>query len=435
MDKDSKIWELPDGEFLNFLYNERNREFSKHSNWGVNFWVASASIIALLAYAYHSISVDYELFNWRLVVYYCTVIFTLMIIGVNLCLLLIKHDRWINTSHITTIYKNAPNVAIFGKIMILIFLVVSLKFYKDFGIVFYLILFLLIIEYLISIYISINSHKIVKVDYIGTIFSNLKLEILYRITELLVCLSIIISAVYIWGPKYCYGIKEFEISFVYAIIVGIIWLMFYRLTNNRSSQIDWWIEQYLYGSLSKYDVYIFMYEYSQGNDVVDIIYKEHKKLKSMVTMIKKREGELEEYRNIIASENLCYDDIPKYFSFIQKELVICKESIDIVLQVKNKISKTQEFLKYSSSLELYSKLFECVIKDTEYIFCHNDKCWCFYEELGKYIDPYICKTCGKLCDKTECKYRNLKLPFYKRWLLKLYLKWDERSKRKKSGIL
>lgn len=429
MDKDSKIWDLPDSEFLNFLYNERNREFSKHSNWGVNFWVASASIIALLAYAYHSISVDYELFSWRLVVYYSTVLSAVMIIGVSIFLPLIKYERWINTSHITTINNNAPYVALSGKIMILIFLIASLKFYKDFGIVFYLILFLLVIEYLVSIYISINRHKIVKVDYIGTIFSNLKLEILYRITELLVCLSIIISAVYIWGPKYCFGIKEFEISFVYAIIVGIIWLMFYRLTNNRSSQIDWWIEQYLYGSLSKYEVYIYMYEYSQGNDVVDIIYKEHKKLESMVTTIKKREGKLEEYRNIIANGNLYYDEIPKYFSFIQKELIICKESIDIVVQVKNNISKIQKFLKYSSSLELYSKLFERVIKDTEYVFDHNDKCWDFYDELEKYIDSYICKTSGKLCDKTECKYRNLKLPFYKRWLLKMYLKREERSKK------
>ena len=110
-------------------------------------------------------------------------------------------------------------------------------------------------------------------------------------------------------------------------------------------------------------------------------------------------------------------------------MIICKESIVIVVQVKNNISKLQKFLKYSSSLELYSKLFERVIKDTEYVFDHNDKCWDFYDELEKYIDSYICKTSGSLCDKTECKYRNLKLPFYKRWLLKMYLKWGQIRKR------
>jgi hypothetical protein len=223
--------------------------------------------------------------------------------------------------------------------------------------------------------------------------------------------------------------REFEIAIVFSIIYGIFWFTCYRIFNKRYKMIDEWIDQYLFGSLSKYEVYVYLYEFSQGNDVVDIIYKEHKKLKSMVTTIKEREGKVEEYRNIIANGNLCYDDIAKYFSFIQKELVICKESIDIVIQVKNKISKTQEFLKYSSSLELYSKLFECVIKDTEYVFDHNEKCLNFDDELKKYMDSYICKTSGKLCDKTECKYRNLKLPFYKRWLLKMYLKWGQIRKR------
>ena len=124
MDKDSRIWELPDSEFLNFLYNERNREFSKHSNWGVNFWVASASIIALLAYAYHSISVDYELFSWRLVLSYWTILAIIMILGSNLLLPILKNDRWIKNSHITTLYNNAPIVWLLGKLLILIIILV-----------------------------------------------------------------------------------------------------------------------------------------------------------------------------------------------------------------------------------------------------------------------------------------------------------------------
>ena len=33
MDKDSKIWELPDAEFLNFLYNERNLKLPFYKIW------------------------------------------------------------------------------------------------------------------------------------------------------------------------------------------------------------------------------------------------------------------------------------------------------------------------------------------------------------------------------------------------------------------
>lgn len=34
-----------------------------------------------------------------------------------------------------------------------------------------------------------------------------------------------------------------------------------------------------------------------------------------------------------------------------------------------------------------------------------------------------------------CNERNLKLPFYKIWLFKMYIKWEERSKRKKCNII
>lgn len=119
MNKDSMIWELPDGEFLNFLYNERNREFSKHYKWGVNFWIASDSIIALLAYAYHAISVDYYTFDWRLVAYYCVMLGMIMAIGTNIALPAFANERWTNKVLIATRLHNAPVVALYGKIMII----------------------------------------------------------------------------------------------------------------------------------------------------------------------------------------------------------------------------------------------------------------------------------------------------------------------------
>ena len=63
MNKDGKIWEWSDSEFLSFLYTERDREYSKHSEWGVNFWAVGAAIIGLLGYAYHAISEDYCSFD------------------------------------------------------------------------------------------------------------------------------------------------------------------------------------------------------------------------------------------------------------------------------------------------------------------------------------------------------------------------------------
>ena len=39
MNKDSKIWELPDSEFLNFLYNERNLKLPFYKIWLLKMYI------------------------------------------------------------------------------------------------------------------------------------------------------------------------------------------------------------------------------------------------------------------------------------------------------------------------------------------------------------------------------------------------------------
>ena len=94
MDKDHKIWEMSDADFLNFLYQEREREYSKSAAWGINFWVVGAAIVALLGYAYNSIAEDYQSFDWRLLVYYSSVLGAMMIITMILLLKYIKNKNW-----------------------------------------------------------------------------------------------------------------------------------------------------------------------------------------------------------------------------------------------------------------------------------------------------------------------------------------------------
>ena len=109
MNKNTKIWELSDSEFLNFLYTERDREYSKHSEWGVNFWVVGAAIIGLLGYAYHAIAKDYNLFDWRLFVFYSTVLGALIICGMLLLSPVIQGRRWVNKNRVTTIGRSVFN--------------------------------------------------------------------------------------------------------------------------------------------------------------------------------------------------------------------------------------------------------------------------------------------------------------------------------------
>ena len=115
MDKNHKIWEMSDADFLNFLYQEREREYSKSSSWGINFWVVGAAIIGLLGYAYHAISEDYCSFDWRLVVYFSTVLGSMLILVMIALVKYLKNKNWTNKYRLTMVGLNSSTIELSGK--------------------------------------------------------------------------------------------------------------------------------------------------------------------------------------------------------------------------------------------------------------------------------------------------------------------------------
>ena len=94
MDKDHKIWESSDADFLSFLYAEREREIAMSAAWGINYWVVAAAILGLLGYAYSRISDNYDEFSWQLFTYYAVTLGAiLMAIGTTTSPFL-HNNRW-----------------------------------------------------------------------------------------------------------------------------------------------------------------------------------------------------------------------------------------------------------------------------------------------------------------------------------------------------
>ena len=237
MDKDHKIWEMSDADFLNFLYQEREREYSKSASWGINFWVVGAAIIGLLGYAYHAISEDYCSFDWRLLVYYSTVLGAMLILVMIPLVKYLKNKNWTNKYRLTTVALNSSTIELSGKRDIAIASILFLRYLGDYGIVIWLWSLFLIIEILVTIYILINAQKLITTKYRGCIFGNFWLEFVYRSLEVTLCISIFFAALLDWGYSYQLGVKELEMSLVLAIIVGIVWLTRICNSENRHANI------------------------------------------------------------------------------------------------------------------------------------------------------------------------------------------------------
>ena len=330
MDKNHKIWEMSDADFLNFLYQEREREYSKSSSWGINFWVVGAAIIGLLGYAYHAISEDYCSFDWRLVVYYSTVLGSMLILVMIALVKYLKNKNWTNKYRLTMVGLNSSTIELSGKRDIAIASIIFLRHLDDYGIVIWLWSIFLLIEILVTIYLFIYDKKLITTKYRGSIFGEFWLEFAYRSLEVILCISIFFAALLEWGYSYQLGVKELEMSCVLAVIVGIIWLALICNSENRHKNIDLRIDQYLYDNLSKESAFFYMQAHSQGYDIVDILYTELKKAQPVKNELKEWHDELKKYELLIEEGNLKFDDCRIYKIVVEDNLKKSKKALQRV---------------------------------------------------------------------------------------------------------
>ena len=83
-----------------------------------------------------------------------------------------------------------------------------LLIYKDFGIVFFILLCLLFLESIINIYIHINRNKLVKFHQRGVVFGNNTLNLAYYAIEIISFFLVIIFSISTCGNQYSFGIRE-----------------------------------------------------------------------------------------------------------------------------------------------------------------------------------------------------------------------------------
>ena len=424
MDKDHKIWEMSDADFLNFLYQEREREYSKSASWGINFWVVGAAIIGLLGYAYHAISEDYCSFDWRLLVYYSTVLGAMMIIVMMLLSKYIKNKNWTNEYRVTTIGSNYSSKEIIGKKNIAIASIVFLNYWHDYGLVFWLWSLFLLLEILVTIYVGINMSKLITTKYRGCVFGKFWLEVVYRAIEIILCVSICLAALFNWGYSYQLGVNELEMSFILAIIVGIIWLASICNSENRHKNIDIRIDQYLYDNLSKEKVFFYLQAHSQGYDIVDVLYTELKKVQPILKELKEWQNDLKKYELLIEDGKLNFDDSRMYKAVVDDNLEKAKKALNTAKHLNDIMREIIRLDAYSASMDTFKSLDQQIEELKDEILEYVDRNCTVSKQLFEFSRPFLCEQYGGFCNMENCPERHKK--FFKRTRIKCIVAFKNR---------
>lgn len=407
MDKDHKIWESSDSEFLSFLYAERDRENAMSAAWGINYWVVGAAVLGLLGYAYSQISANYEEFSWRLLIYYFVAIGAVVVAIATLVSPLLQEDRWKNSSHVTNVWKSFPFVDIYWKLFIsYVSFCCLITFLHEFGLVMWLWVCLFAIEVGALVYAGKQYKKLILVDKRGYVFPNIKIEMTYRSVEVLICFAIVIAALLLWGGQYEIGIKEFEIACVSIIIIGIMWMTHSRIEKGHHRYVDKILDEYLYGTITKKDAFIYLYTTSQGNDIFDILHSEYKMAKSYGEYLDEHHGMHEQYLRMIKEGTLVYEECEKYVEEVNRDASLAKKALDMAENLQETLSDVIR-LKATSSVgvEMVRKKMEEMDKLQDDLIRYAKENIVIKKALEEYIESYMCRKTRCLCDQLDCARR------------------------------
>ena len=405
MDKDHKIWESSDSEFLSFLYAERDREYSKYSAWGVNLWVVAAAVIGLFGYAYSQISQDYDSFDWHLFVLYSNVLGAILIAIVTIAHPLILNARWSNEYRVTTVRSNVQMSEIRGKMYIACSSIIFLGYWSERNIVYYLWIVLLGIEFSIWLYVYICGDKLIRMNRVGHVFANEWLEVLYRGIEWVLCSAILCVAIKVWG-EFTLGAKEFEMGCVFAIIVSVLWVTLFRIFESRHECIDTWIDQYIYGNLSKEDAYLYMLEYAQGYDVVDVIRSDLEKIQSIRNKMKDYSEMHKRYLKLSKNKELKYAECNKYIEDFKRESAMIEEVHAVIDHLSSRLKEIVELDTRTTYVDIMYAKMEDLKKFMEEYETFQKEANCVIAVLDGNLQSFECTKYGGLCSKMDCTHRN-----------------------------
>lgn len=409
MDNGHKIWESSDSEFLSFLYAERDRENAMSAALGINYWVVGAAILGLLGYAYSRMSDNYEEFSWQLFTYYAVTLAAVLIAVASICSPLLLQDRWRNKYRVTNVATNFPGCEVFWKGFIAYAsATMLLECFKEIGPVTIMHLALSAMEVGVCIYAIVTGEKLVLAEHKGFVFPKTAWELVYRTTEVLICLAIVFTAVYTWGAQYNMHVKEFEMACVLAIIVGIIWVSHSRSRDKDERFLDNLIDKYLYGSLSKENVYFALLTRSQGYDIFDILQREYDKVKPFVDQIKERQDMHTVYLELIRENKLKYDDCLKYYQDVVNEREIASDVLKTVEKLNKLLHEIIQLDTKTSVIDQLKNKIDEIGTATNDLLNFIQESRKVTRNLLEFINSFICKKYGGLCGTENCKERNEK---------------------------
>lgn len=296
MNKNNKITNLDDAEFISFLYAERDRENNLSQYQGWNNWALIGAFMTIVCAGY-AILKDANILNWNDVFYYSTGIISYFLIYHSWSRAF-KRERGVDFYKVRTLSEIAPYVQIVFVFICAIASAIIIPLTEGFNAVFWWWIAVLIVFVIAIILIIVFRNKIIPACY-----HELFLPWVWGNMVLAGFMGVVLANV---GYKsFCMATNgvysdEFALAACVAGCFIIIFVFVTINTNNKSvRRFDAIIDDYIYSNVSKEETYRKITINRMGYGVMDACTKEFEQINRLMSKHDEDEREVEKMKAII----------------------------------------------------------------------------------------------------------------------------------------
>jgi hypothetical protein len=362
--KENKITEMSDAEFLSFLYSERDREESLNSYQGWNIWAIIGAMITVACAAYNIICNHQDEIDWLNMGY-----FSSGIIGFCFCyrswgmfvLSFLERKRGVDYRKVKYLKEVAPVpyliVALLCSVMFAVFFPLANNICR-WELLSILWIWMAVANVLVLLNVYLGKDSIVMSYVDGILFPNVRLWI---------WIEMAISSIYsiIWFRSYrlsagqLLGSPDFEVAACLATLVLLLYLLLkIKMANRKSSVIDVLLDEYVYKGAKREVVLQKLQANRMGYGIVEICKQELDELMKYAEAFDVQKKQMESIKEALTNDTIDVCHIQEEMEKVTKTMDYIKDWSQKVRLLDAKMVKVKNQVKEIVLDENFDKMLD-----------------------------------------------------------------------------
>ena len=401
--RQTRITDLSDSEFISFLYSERDRENSLCQYHGWSDWALIGAILTILGIIYTNLKNAVHI-DWVQSLYYATGSIAFFL-AYHTWLRLFKRERGHDFSRVRLLKEMTPwaDAALSSLTAITAIVVFIIKDgLSSVPFTWIIILALQVVAVTVAL---VFRNRVVPFYFFRPFFPRLWWNIIFDV--LVGGLFGSVGSLSFNKASWCLLNPEFENGIcIGAIAVLLYFIIKLRVENRVVEQFDAIVDMYLYTDVSKEETFQKILCNRMGYGVMEICQKEMMRVREATVTCEQKTKELEEIKTRIQNEQYDIKQIPTYHRQLKEVLNYLK---DAVKQSGKLTSRLDEMVKIAPALNQVTAI-KTVLKANHDLYLKVNAAQKELDYAADLVnsefDKYYCQKSNTLCSTFDCEYRN-----------------------------